>query len=394
MTYENYAQSGPDDGENRLYSAPVLAARLASEDTIVKAWTGSLYQGSLQISTLLVKLKNQGKGQPLSQTELNMRLEAINAFFWHLEMEETVPPRSREYLRKSLGLLFEDRFQNLLPEDLATWGASIYAKLESLNWGAGSTFDGNNTQAEDEQDPPMASSTTPRTRSPTTEGTSTVHAPPTDHPIWGVDGVMHGLMMKRGSKSTIYLFDQRYKSEKRDARVFGHNDLTPGDWWPLLRVAVFHGAHGHVIAGIYGSESDGTYSVVVSGKSATYGDLDKDQGKVIYYSADRSHDNSDPMRVSVLTASTRSLQKSIVTRRPVRVLRSAGPKKEWAPAVGIRYDGLYRVVEHQNAKNKNGGLYDRFKLVRLEGQKSLAEIHRSVPTQQQKEVEQQFREGY
>lgn len=374
--------------------ALVLAARPASDDTMLKAWTGSLHQGSLQLSALLVKLKNQGKGQPLSQTELDARFEAINAFFWHLEMEETVPPNSQEHLRKSLGLLFEDRFQNLLPEGLATWGASIYAKLESLNWGAGSTFDGNNVQAEDEQDLPMSSSTTPRTRSPTSEGTSNVRAPPADHPIWGVNGVMHGLMMKQGAKGIIYLFDQRYKSEKRDARVFGHNGLTPGDWWPLLRVAIFHGAHGHVMAGIYGSSSEGTYSVIVSGKSATYGDLDNDEGNVLYYSADRSHDNSDPMRVNVVTASTQSLQKSIVTRRPVRVLRNAGPKKDWAPVVGIRYDGLYRVVKHQNAKNKNGGLYDRFKLVRLEGQRSLVEISRSVPTQQQKEVEQRFREGY
>ncbi|GAB1318274.1 E3 ubiquitin-protein ligase UHRF1 [Madurella fahalii] len=395
----NIAQKGlgpepADPTEAPVPSAEKNASHPAEKDTVVKAWTGSLYQGSLQISTLVVKLKNQSKGQPLSQAELDTRLEAVNAFLWHLELEAVVTPTSRDYLGSALRLLFDDRFKSLLPEDLSMWGATIYQKLESLNWGADSTFDSGNAQAEDEEDSPTTSPTTPGARSPTSEGTSAVRAPPADHPVWGINGIMHGLMMKRGLKGSIYLFDKRYKSEKRDAREFGHNGLSPGDWWPLLRVAVFHGVHGHVMAGIYGFQSEGTYSVVVSGKSTTYGDLDNDEGGVLYYSADRSHDNSDPNRVNVVTASTKSLQKSIITKRPVRVLRSAGPKKAWAPSVGVRYDGLYRVVEQQKAKNKNGGLYDRFKLVRLDGQKSLVEISRSVPTYQQKEVERQFRNGY
>ena len=54
----------------------------------------------------------------------------------------------------------------------------------------------------------------------------------------------------------------------------------------------------------------------------------------------------------------------------------------WSPRVGIRYDGLYKIVERKMRKNHKGGLYMRFKLEREEGQ---AEIDKSRPTAFEKE---------
>lgn len=302
---------------------------------MVKTWTGTLAQGAKQISMLVIKLRNKTtnnhKGQSVTQAELDMRLEDVNAFLCYLELTAPVTPKLKEdKIDISLKLLFDNnQFKDYIPKDLASWAATIYTKFESLNWGVGSTLAGSdsNAQPEDELDASTPTVPASRPRSPAGEGVSNVRAPPADHPIWGVNGIMHGLMLKRGTKGTSYLFDPRYITEKREARVFGHNGLNPGDWWPLLRVALFHGAHGHPMSGIYGFESEGTYSIVVSGASGTYDVLDKDNGNTLYYSADNSHDNTDRNRVNVVTVSTKSLQKSIATGKPVRVLRSAGPKK-------------------------------------------------------------------
>lgn len=71
----------------------------------------------------------------------------------------------------------------------------------------------------------------------------------------------------KGSKT--YILNPRY--EKRQAKVPGHNGLTPGDWYPLQRCALAKGAHGQSMAGISGSADYGAYSIVVAG---TYKEVD------------------------------------------------------------------------------------------------------------------------
>lgn len=50
------------------------------------------------------------------------------------------------------------------------------------------------------------------------------------------------------------------------------------------------------------------------------------------------------------------------------MLRSAKGKSLWAPETGIRYDGLYRIMEEKVRRNWEGERYVLFRLERMEGQ--------------------------
>lgn len=88
--------------------------------------------------------------------------------------------------------------------------------------------------------------------------------PPANHPIWGVNGIMHGIAVRRtGDGRKSKMLNDRYAT--KDPKVYGHNGLTVGQWFPFRLCALFAGAHGASQAGIHGSKATGAYSVVVGG---------------------------------------------------------------------------------------------------------------------------------
>ncbi|KAK7745044.1 hypothetical protein SLS53_003279 [Cytospora paraplurivora] len=192
---------------------------------------------------------------------------------------------------------------------------------------------------------------------------------------------MHGVMLVTGGKKMSQKLNNRYA--KRPAKVRGDNGLTVGDWFPTMMVALFRGAHGQSQGGITGTTDYGAYSIVVAG---TYKDVDDDQGDTIYYSGPGSQTNKDPNNLANRDA-VGYLQRSVTTRNPVRVLRSAksSSSSAHAPSVGLRYDGLYHVVRQEQPfkQNGQGGLYTRYVLQRLPGQESLASIQARSPSPQQ-----------
>lgn len=121
-----------------------------------------------------------------------------------------------------------------------------------------------------------------------------------------------------------------------------------------------------------------------------YADLDSDLGHTVFYSGSNSHDNTNPTK-PVVTRFTRSLQRSLQTERPVRVLRSSNGNGKLAPSAGIRYDGLYKIKKEEMRKNKLGGAYLRFRLERCEGQD---EIDMGRPTKEERSLCERVREGY
>jgi len=150
-----------------------------------------------------------------------------------------------------------------------------------------------------------------------------------------------------------------------------------GDWYPKQLIALFHGAHGHQQSGICGDRNSGAYSIIVAG---FYDSLDHDNGKTLYYSGSGSHENSDPRNPPERTSGTSALVTSMENGTPVRVLRAHSGKSRYAPLRGIRYDGLYYVIQIQTPINVQGGLYEQFLLVRLNGQH---EINVNIPNQRQ-----------
>ncbi|KAJ4288841.1 hypothetical protein N0V88_007170 [Collariella sp. IMI 366227] len=79
-------------------------------------------------------------------------------------------------------------------------------------------------------------------------------------------------------------------------------------------------------------------------------------------------------------------------RQPVRVLRKAGRHNTiWAPRVGVRYDGLYTVVQEEAPRQH--GMIVRFKLLRRAGQRALRELRRRVPSRGQLRMKRRIRDG-
>ncbi|OBT65521.1 hypothetical protein VE03_04954 [Pseudogymnoascus sp. 23342-1-I1] len=140
--------------------------------------------------------------------------------------------------------------------------------------------------------------------------------------------------LESGMKRTSHKLDKKY-SLKRSASVVGDNCLVNGQWWPNRICALRDGAHGEQEAGIHGQVGKGTYSVVV----AQGGYADEDKEMAIEYCGTQS-ENSIP------TKNTKLLLESYESEQPLRVLRAENKNSKYAPKKGIRYDGLYTVVEY------------------------------------------------
>lgn len=279
---------------------------------------------------------------------------------------------------------------------------AIYKKWENENWGAPAAVKKEvvvkkeETDDENQSDVVMsdadASESKKRKRSPSTdevEKTRYLRQPKPDHPIWGVNGIMHGICICKssdGRKSKV--INPRYKSQQRPANHYGHHGLTVGNWFPSQLSALFHGAHGHAQAGIYGTPQAGAYSVVVSGH---YDDLDRDHGHKLLYSGSGSKKNKDANHPADPTNATQALHSSMATGNPVRVLRSSKGNTAWSPSDGMRYDGLYTVVRVRYPLNDLGGMYEQFKLVREEDQ---APMDTSRPNRQEQRDYDKIDDGY
>lgn len=339
----------------------------------------------------LCQESKKAKGVPDPAIEPSKTLlPRLELFLQWLETDVEITPALNTGSRIGEGLqLMFDNPQFRFEEKTRERARQLYERWEGQNWGKGeiveeSTEDeADSTDGDDETPDPKrrkSSNTPARRKSKTDIVPATIRAPPPDHPIFGKNGIMHGVVLKVSGRRRDYILDSRYK--KRDAKVYGDNGLRPGAWWPMQIVALFNGAHGSKIGDISGNSETGAYSVVTSG--GQYEDLDQDQGNILYYSGSGSHDNTDPKKPSPSTNATLALQASLRTGRPVRVLRAAGTgvsksKKSWRPIVGIRYDGRYRVVATQLRTNMKGGLYEQFKLERMGDQPTLDSKSRPTP---------------
>lgn len=193
-----------------------------------------------------------------------------------------------------------------------------------------------------------------------------------------IAAMMHNIQRGKGTSRIID------PSLKRNHNRFGNNGLEIGQWWPYRICALRDGAHGSAMGGIAGGSNDGAKSIVIGGESlfllitstasdqhtGGYEGMDKDDGNIIYYSGSNSHANTDP-NAPHISNGTKSLQRSMLDNRQIRVLRGASSHSQYAPAVGIRYDGLYKIGTEEKRYNTNGGAYLRFKLVRQDGQPAI-----------------------
>ncbi|KAM0137658.1 hypothetical protein ACHAP3_003887 [Botrytis cinerea] len=235
---------------------------------------------------------------------------------------------------------------------------------------------------------PRDKSTSEEKSTPSSSGYS---APPAlaSH-IWGDTGIMRGILWKQGGH--VRLNKETWDRFKKDWNHFGHNGLTVGDCWPRQMAALRDGAHGAPQAGIVGDKEQGAYSIVIS---KHYEGFDLDLGDTVHYSAPGAIE-SITKEADSGNSGVMALRRSIETKKPVRVLRSANCAWKHGPAAGIRYDGLYRVVEGTVGTNGKGGKYWRFtlkRLLRFNGSDQVP-INLARPTKEEIGLFEKVKEGY
>ena len=313
----------------------------------------------------------------LTNDRFNDLLKRLDALLRWLDLDLQMTPEIRQKTKIDAGLELIFRKDDIkFPKGCKERAKALYDKWDEENWGKNEVPEDEDVDEESKDEAKEESDVKRRRLSkvkkePVTEDAAELailRFPRPDHPIFGLDGIMHGVALKTGGKrKNNYVLDERYP--KRDAKVYGHNGLKLGTWFPYQIIALFQGAHGSAMAGIAGDQQLGAYSIVVAGK---YDDLDKDGGEYLYYSGSNSHDNEDPKRPAESAAGTKALHASLGSEQPVRVLRAASGKGRWAPSEGLRYDGLYHIVSVRQPLNGKGGKYEQFKLERLDGQEPIA----------------------
>lgn len=349
-----------------------------------------IVQERLKVIQRLCLYSSKFNGIPDPTTEQTKPLlPRLEVFMRWLESEVEITPalKERSKIHETLGLMFRNPKYHF-EKPIKQRARQLYEKWEAQNWGQDEVVDESSDDdvdvAEDEVTAPgqkrrkSCVTTASSKRNSTSEIIPAIsRPPPANHPIFGVNGIMHGVMLAQKKSRKDYILDSRYP--KCDAKAFGHNNLQVGSWWPMQIVALLNGAHGSKMGGIAGDSQTGAYSVMTSG--GQYEDLDQDNGNVLYYSGSSSHDNTDPKAPFPSSNTTLALKASQRTGRPVRVLRAAGAargKSTLRPTVGIRYDGLYQVVAMSLKTNTKSGLDEQFRLERMGNQPALNSI--STPT--------------
>jgi len=119
------------------------------------------------------------------------------------------------------------------------------------------------------------------------------------------------------------------------------------------------GIHRPPIAGIWGSQETGAYSIVLSDG---YED-DIDQLDYILYTGHGGQDESRSKQVKdqEFTRGNKALAINMEEQLPVRVNR--GHQVEYGPQSGYRYDGIYYVKNFYKEKGKSGFFIYRYELV-------------------------------
>lgn len=370
---------------------PIISDNIAARTAFIKE------QRSKLIQPLALDSKRKGAVPDLTVEPTRLQYEKLRVFLRWLDQQIEITPLIKKDTQIDAGLkIIFDNPSFHFSEEVRESASLLFAKWESQRWGGRTPLesmletDDGRSSSDGAEDAP-AQRPTQRRRRDLQAGhfvNRSPRRPPPKHPIWGKGGIMEGMVLKHGARQD-YIWDGH--TPKRDPRKHGHNGIAIGQWYAKQCIAFIRGAHGSLMAGIAGStdaDTGGAWSIVISGK---YDDLDTDHGDVVYYSGSGSHENDNPRAPAQSTHGTNALHASLGSRKPVRVLRAAQGRSRFAPACGIRYDGLYRVASLRTPLNSKGGMYEQFKLVRLENQ---GELPTNRPTAREVYEFGKIKDGY
>jgi len=167
------------------------------------------------------------------------------------------------------------------------------------------------------------------------------------------------------------------KSKIQRVNTFGHIEgVTIGTTWNFRMECSATGIHRPTVAGIHGSETEGAYSVALSGG---YED-DVDLGYSFTFTGEGGRDltgtKSDPKNLRTapqsknqsMTKGNLALARSCETGIPVRVIRGFKCPSIYAPESGYRYDGLYIVKKFWSTVGLSGFEVFKYALFRCPDQ--------------------------
>ncbi|KAH6902583.1 PUA-like domain-containing protein [Coprinopsis sp. MPI-PUGE-AT-0042] len=164
--------------------------------------------------------------------------------------------------------------------------------------------------------------------------------------------------------------ERRGPSESNPTGKAGKASVPVGTVYASRKACSEAGVHGPTFAGIHGSIRHGAYSIVMSGG---YED-DQDDGDFIIYTGtggqsdtfgERSQQVGDQ---SFSHKDNAALKLNTENGQPVRVVRGPNVHSKYAPEVGYRYDGLYKVEKACLAKGVSGRVICRYELRRIANQ--------------------------
>ena len=161
-----------------------------------------------------------------------------------------------------------------------------------------------------------------------------------------------------GRRTKSRNLDKNY-AYKVSPNFIGEGPLVNGQWWPHQICAIRDGAHGAMEAGIFGEREKGALSIIIGSS----GYANEDDGDIIKYCGTSGS-------LEMPTENTKLMIESQNRQTPIRVIRSgasaANKHSVYQPIVGLRYDGLYQVIEN-TLMDKGTAMY-QFTLERLPGQ--------------------------
>ncbi|HEX8425165.1 YDG/SRA domain-containing protein [Hymenobacter sp.] len=141
-------------------------------------------------------------------------------------------------------------------------------------------------------------------------------------------------------------------------RVFGHvGTYRPGDLFANRLELSLTGLHKPRRAGVSGSQAEGADSIVLAG---AYEDDTFSEVEIIYSgSGGRDLQTGKQVTDQEMTGRNLALRRSQETGLPVRVFQ----RVPHLDGDCFRYEGLYRIVNHQFARGKSGFQVLLFRLV-------------------------------
>ncbi|KAI5283503.1 hypothetical protein KEM55_001531, partial [Ascosphaera atra] len=159
--------------------------------------------------------------------------------------------------------------------------------------------------------------------------------------------LMRGINISKGigGKSMVTRSLDQSWPYKKPGNLQGEGHLRNGQWWPYQVCAERDNAHQAHIGGISGNKMNGATSIILSGGTNSVSGTeyeDKDEGNRVEYCGTTNNDGSP-------TSNTKLMYQAAKKGTPIRLMRGHRLRSPYAPADGIRYDGLYIVKDYETA---------------------------------------------